>query len=68
MSLPEALYTVSQAAHGVPMPTECWLRARLLVDEAFPVTGYVTVDDDGAADDWRTWQRRVDEDVVNLKR
>lgn len=68
MSLPEALYTVSQAAHGVPMTTEWWLRARIVVDAAFPVTGYVTVDtDDGEPDDRRVWMRtEADYQTVRL--
>lgn len=47
MTLPEALYIVSQNAHGIPHNYwDVYLPAILMVNEAFPITGYRTVEED----------------------
>lgn len=47
LTLPEALYIVSQNAHGVAMNYwNVYLPAILMVNEAFPITGYNTIDED----------------------
>lgn len=47
MSLPEALWIVSQNANGVKMSYwDTYLPAILIVNEAFPITGYKTIEED----------------------
>lgn len=53
LTLPEALKIVSDNAHGVKH--NYWneyLPAVLMVNEAFPVVGYVTVDDEWGDNRW----------------
>lgn len=52
MSLPEALWIVSQNKNGVAMNYwDTYLPAILIVNEAFPITGYNLVDSE--EDDFR---------------
>ena len=47
MSLPEALWIVCQNKHGVKMNYwDVYLPAILIVNEAFPVTGFYTIETD----------------------
>lgn len=58
LTLPEALYTVSQAAHGVKMNyfTE-YLPAILLVNETWPHEGRTIEDgEDGGGESWSEWK------------
>ena len=68
MSIPEALYIVSQNAHGKPMNyfTE-YLPAILLVNEVWPHEGRtVDLDDEPCGESWSEW--KLAQSMVNVVR
>jgi hypothetical protein len=62
LTLPEALYIVSQNAHGVAHNYwDVYLPAILLVNEAFPVAGYCDDEDDEPPEmAQRAWNKEQD--------
>jgi len=60
MTLPEAMKIVSDNANKLAKHNywDVYLPAILVVNEAFPVTGYVTVDDANGSEDEAAWWRQ----------
>lgn len=69
LTLPEALYIVSQNAHGVAHNYwDVYLPAILLVNEAFPVVGYADDEDDEPPEmAQRAWNKEQDLQRLELK-